>query len=65
MAIMKIPFLLPVIGLIAISKYSPIKFSSVFQTDSTSIIHLLDGNVVEWPTEKFTTDKATKIHLVM
>lgn len=64
MSKMKILFLLPLISLMDISE-SPIKFSSVFQTDSTSIIHQLDGKVVEWPTEKFTTDKATKIRFAV
>ena len=58
---MKIFFLLPVISLLAISNYPSIEFSSLFRTDTTAIIHLLDGNIGEWPREKFTTDKATKI----
>jgi hypothetical protein len=58
---MRIFFLLPVISILANSNYSPIKFSSTFQTDTTIITHLLDGNTTEWPTEKFTFDKATKI----
>jgi len=47
--------------MLANSNYSHIKFSSKFQTDTTIITHLLDGNTTEWPTEKFTIDKATKI----
>lgn len=58
---MRIFFLLPVISILANSNYSDIEFSSTFQTDTTIITHLLDGNTAEWPTEKFTTDKATKM----
>jgi len=58
---MRIFYLLPAIGMLANSNYSHIKFSSTFQTDTTIITHLLDGNITEWPTEKFTIDKATKI----
>ena len=47
--------------MLANSNYSHIKFSSTFQTDTTIINHLLDGNTTEWPTEKFATDKATKM----
>ena len=47
--------------MLANSNYSHIKFSSKFQTDTTIITHLLDGNTTEWPTEKFTIDKATRI----
>ena len=58
---MRIFFLLPAISMLANSNYSYIKFSSTFQTDTTIITHLLDGNTTEWPTEKFATDKATKM----
>lgn len=58
---MKIYFLLPVINLLAVTNYPRIRSSSISQTDTTSIIHLLDGNILEWPKEKFTFDKATKI----
>jgi hypothetical protein len=58
---MRIFFLLPVISLLANTNYSHIKFSSTFQTDTTIITHLLDGNTTEWPTEKFVTDKTTKM----
>ncbi|HEV8271920.1 MAG TPA: hypothetical protein VGQ04_11490 [Chitinophagaceae bacterium] len=58
---MKTFFLLPVINLLAVSNYPHIQLSSISQIDTTSIAHLLDGNIVEWPQEKFTVDKATKI----
>jgi hypothetical protein len=58
---MKIFFLLPVINLLAVSDYPHIQLSSAPQTDTTKIIHLLDGNISEWPAEKFALDKATKI----
>ena len=58
---MKILFLLPVINLLVVSNYHNIQLSSTSRIDTTSIIHLLDGNIVEWPQEKFTIDKATKI----
>jgi len=58
---MKIAFLLPVINLLVISNYSHIQLSSTSQTDTTSIVHVLDGNITEWPQEKFAIDKATKI----
>jgi len=38
-----------------------VHYSTIIQTDTTIITHLLDGNTTEWPTEKFTMDKATKI----
>jgi hypothetical protein len=58
---MKISLLLPVINLLIVSNYPQIRLSSTSQTDTTSIIHLLDGNITEWPQEKFTIDKTTKI----
>jgi len=58
---MKISFLLPIINLLVASNYPHIQLSSTSQIDTTSIIHLLDGNVAEWPQEKFAIDKATKI----
>ena len=58
---MKIFFLLPVINLLVVSNYPHIQLSSTSQRDTTSIIHILDGNIMEWPQEKFTTDKETKI----
>ena len=58
---MKIFFLLPVINLLVVSNYPHIQLSSTSQIDTTSIIHLLDGNIIEWPQEKFTIDKETKI----
>ena len=58
---MKIFFLLPVINLLIVSNYPQIRLSTTSQTDTTSIIHLLDGDITEWPQEKFTIDKTTKI----
>lgn len=58
---MKISFLFPVINLLVISNNPHIRLSSTSQIDTTSIIHILDGNTIEWPQEKFTTDKETKI----
>jgi hypothetical protein len=58
---MRILFILPVINLLVVSNYSPVEFLSAIQSDTTSITHMLDGNIGEWPTEKFTTDKTTKI----
>ncbi len=58
---MRIFFLIPVISILANSNYVHLKFSSTFQTDTTIITHLLDGNTAEWPAEKFATDKATKM----
>jgi hypothetical protein len=58
---MKISFLLPIINLLVVSNYPHIQLSSISQIDTTSIIHLLDGNTIEWPQEKFTIDKTTKI----
>lgn len=58
---MKIFFLFPVISLITPSNYPDLKFSSIFPADTTTIIHLLDGNIAEWPAENFATDKATNI----
>jgi len=58
---MKIFFLLPVISLLFVSNYPHLQLSLTSHTDSTNIIHLLDGNIAEWPEEKFALDKATKI----
>ena len=58
---MKIFFLLPVINLLVVSPYTDIQLSSTSQIDTTSIIHVLDGNLTEWPQEKFTIDKTTKV----
>ena len=58
---MEIFFLLPVISLQILSCHLSTQISSSYQKDTTAIIHLLDGNIVEWPAEKFTTDNATKI----
>lgn len=58
---MKISFLFPVINLLVVSNNPHIRLSSTSQIDTTSIIHILDGNTIEWPQEKFTTDKETKI----
>ena len=58
---MKIFFLLPVINLLVVSNFHNKQLSSTSPTDTTSIIHILDGNVIEWPQEKFGNDKATKV----
>src|SRR4030095_9972641 len=58
---MKISFLLPVINILVVSNYPHIQLSSASQTDTIPIVHILDGNIMEWPQEKFTIDKATKI----
>ena len=57
---MKIFFLLPAINLLVVSNYHHIQLVSTFQTDTSSVRHMLDGNIMEWPQEKFITDKATK-----
>ena len=56
---MRILFSLLVFSLFG--KSPAITFSIANQTDTTIVAHLLDGIVTEWPTEKFITDKATKI----
>ena len=53
-------FLIPVIILGSISHHPAIYFSTECFKDSTIIIHQLDGNIPEWPSEKFITDKETK-----
>src|SRR4030095_130857 len=58
---MKISFLLPVINILVVSNYPHIQLSSASQTDTIPIVHILDGNIMEWPQEKFTIDKTTKI----
>lgn len=58
---MKIFLLLPVINLLVVANYSHIQRSSTSQTDTTSILHILDGDIMEWPQEKFMLDNATKI----
>jgi hypothetical protein len=53
-------FFIPVVIFSGISYHPPIHFPVECLKDSTIIIHQLDGNVVEWPVEKFITDKETK-----
>ena len=57
---MRILFLLPAIVFCGAHK-SAFTISSLFQKDTTIIVHLLDGNTAEWPAEKFKTDKETKM----
>jgi len=52
--------LIPVIILGSISNYPAIHFSIAGLKDTTIIIHQLDGNIEEWPFEKFIIDKETK-----
>lgn len=58
---MKIFFLFPVISLLNASNYPDLRFSSISPVDTLLITHTLDGNIAEWPAEKFATDKATNI----
>ena len=55
-------FLLPVIALETLSNHSTRHFLPEITEDTTGIVHLLDGNTVEWPGKKFETDKETKIN---
>ena len=57
---MKILFLLPLIVFSGGHK-STINFFSSIQRDTTVIIHQLDGDMAEWPKEKFKTDDETKM----
>ena len=57
---MKILFLLPLIVLCG-SHQSTINFFALIKEDTTVIIHQLDGDMVEWPKEKFKTDEETKM----
>lgn len=57
---MRILFLLPLIVFCRPDKFTN-TISSSFQEDTTVVIHLLDGNTAEWPGDKFTTDKETKM----
>jgi hypothetical protein len=59
LAIMKAIFILPLITLNSFFEPS-IHYSTIIQTDTTSIIHSLDGNISEWPSEKFISDKEIK-----
>jgi len=56
---MKSIFILPLITLNGFLEPS-IHDSTINQTDTTSIIHSLDGNISEWPSEKFITYKETR-----
>lgn len=56
---MRILFLLPAFWLAGNSPH--MIFTSACQADTTIVTHLLDGNINEWPAEKFMTDKATKM----
>ena len=53
-------FLIPVLIFCSLSNHAAIHFSTKFLKDSTIIIHQLDGNIGEWPSEKFITDKETR-----
>jgi hypothetical protein len=57
---MKVLLLLPLLVFFRTNK-PPENSSSVFQKDTTLIIHVLDGNTAEWPVEKFKTDEETKM----
>ena len=59
--IMKMLFLFPAIAVQFFTADPSVRSSSIFQTDTTTIIHSLDGNIEEWPADIFTTDEATKI----
>src|SRR5688572_619459 len=56
---MKAFILSPLVVLAGIFNNRTIQFSSAFQADTTTINHLLDGNLAEWPADKLTTDKTT------
>lgn len=61
---MKTLFLLPVSILslsFAGSNYFSLKPCLSIKTDSSIIIHKLDGIVDEWPADKFSADKGTSI----
>ena len=58
---MKVFLLLPLFAIVGISDYNAIHFPSKFQDDTIKISHLLDGDISEWPAEKFTTDEITKV----
>jgi len=53
-------FLFPVIMLGSISDLPAIHFSTACLNDTTIIIHQHDGDIEEWPSEKFITDKETR-----
>jgi len=56
---MKAIFIFPLI--ILKSFFTPsIHCSTIIQIDTTIIIHQLDGDIGEWPSEKFITDKETR-----
>jgi len=59
LAIMKMILILSLITLNSFFEPS-IHYSTIIQTDTTSIIHSLDGDISEWPSEKFIIDKETK-----
>jgi hypothetical protein len=58
-------FLIPVIILGSIADHPAIHFSTGYLKDTTIITHQLDGNIDEWPSEKFITDKETRIRFAM
>lgn len=57
---MKILFLLSLIVLCR-GRQSVFNFFPLNQEDTTVIMHQLDGNMAEWPKEKFKTDDETKM----
>ena len=60
---MKVFLLIPIIILGSISDFPANYFSNACLNDSTIIIHQLDGNIEEWPAEKFINDKETKTRI--
>jgi len=56
-------FLIPVILFCSISDNPATHFSTECLNDTTTIIHQLDGDIEEWPSEKFITDKETKTRI--
>src|SRR5438876_877033 len=58
---LKIFFLLPGMSLLFFSFRSSIPISNTCLADDTTLSHLLDGKINEWPAQRFETDSATEV----
>jgi len=58
---MKIFFLLPGMSLLFFSFRSSIPITNTCLANDTTLSHLLDGKINEWPAQRFETDPATEI----
>jgi hypothetical protein len=54
------PFFIAVVARLLLSFHDPAQTDKKYLLNDTTLNHLLDGKVNEWPTQKFETDPATQ-----